>query len=73
MDMKDNKKETLTCLGFPHGLRSHLDYAQGYNLTNRMPLFVKPTSPLDVTDAMDLMRTHFEGTWFDTTGKRGMI
>jgi hypothetical protein len=46
----------------------YLDYAQGRNLTNRMPLFAKAAHPLAVNDTMHLMRTHFEGTWFDTTG-----
>merc|ERR1711871_1625217 len=46
----------------------YLDYAQGYNLTNRMPLFARPRSKLTVNDTMQVMRTHFEGTWFDTRG-----
>ena len=49
-------------------MAQHLDYAQGYNLTNPMPLFVKPMEKLSVNDTMWSMRTHFEGTWFDTTG-----
>ena len=47
---------------------SYLDYAQGYNLTNRMPLFVKPKAVLSANDTMNLMRTHFENTWFDNRG-----
>eukprot|EP00750_Incisomonas_marina_P012629 INCI17126.2.p1 GENE.INCI17126.2~~INCI17126.2.p1 ORF type:complete len:622 (+),score=107.48 INCI17126.2:144-2009(+) len=50
------------------GMGQYLDYAQGYNLTNRMPLFVKPKSKLSANDTMQLMRTHFEGTWFDNEG-----
>ena len=46
----------------------YLDYAQGYNLTNRMPLFAKVAKKLHVNDTMNLMRTHFEGSWFDNTG-----
>lgn len=46
----------------------YLDYAQGYNLTHRMPLFAKVVKKLHVNDTMNLMRTHFEGTWFDPTG-----
>jgi len=46
----------------------YLDYAQGKNLTHRMPLFAKVAKKLHVNDTMNLMRTHFEGTWFDTTG-----
>jgi len=44
-------------------LPQYLDYAQGYNLTNRMPLFVYPKTKLTLTKAMDVMRTHFEGSW----------
>jgi len=47
---------------------SYLDYAQGRNMTNRMPLFIKVSQKLHVNDTMELMRTHFEGTWFDNTG-----
>ena len=45
----------------------YLDYAQGYNLTNRMPLFVtaKGTGAISLNDTMWLMRTRFTGTWFD--------
>eukprot|EP00931_Biecheleriopsis_adriatica_P073435 TRINITY_DN47718_c0_g1_i1.p1 TRINITY_DN47718_c0_g1~~TRINITY_DN47718_c0_g1_i1.p1 ORF type:complete len:621 (+),score=95.31 TRINITY_DN47718_c0_g1_i1:211-1863(+) len=46
----------------------YLDYAQGYNLTHRMPLFAKVAKKLHVNDTMNLMRTHFEDTWFDPTG-----
>lgn len=47
----------------------YLDYAQGYNLTNRMPLFVKPSAKLSAQDVMQSMRNHYEGTALDTTGK----
>ena len=47
----------------------YLDYAQGYNLTNRMPLFVKPPKKLSTQDVMQAMRNHYEGTPLDTTGK----
>ena len=50
------------------GMEKYLDYAQGYNLTNRMPLFIKPSHKLSVNDTMWSMRTHFEGSWFDPTG-----
>lgn len=33
----------------------------------RLPLWVKPDRKLDVRDAMELMRDHFEGTDFDMT------
>lgn len=44
----------------------YLDYAQGSNLTNRMPLFVKPVRPVSVNTTMWLMRSHYEGSWFDS-------
>jgi len=47
----------------------YLDYAQGYNLTNRMPLWVKPANKLSPQDVMQSMRNHYEGTALDTTGK----
>jgi hypothetical protein len=37
-----------------------LSYAQGKNLSNRMPLFVEAAKPLAVNDTMWNMRTHFE-------------
>lgn len=48
----------------------YLDYAQGFNLTNRMPLWVKPAKPVSSADVMEIMRSHYEGTWFDMTGVR---
>lgn len=54
-----------------HGaLEAYLPYAQGYNLTRRMPLFVPVAAKLSVNDTMNLMRTHFEGSWFDNTGEK---
>lgn len=44
------------------------DYALGYNLTNRMPLFVKPAAKISVTDTMELMRSHYENTALDMAG-----
>jgi dipeptidase len=38
------------------------DYASGYNLTNRMPLWVSPAAKLSVGDVQRHMRNHFEGT-----------
>ena len=46
----------------------YLDYAQGKNLSHRMPLFARVAHKLTVNDTMELMRTHFEDTWFDTRG-----
>ncbi len=44
----------------------YLDYAQGYNLTNRMPLFVKAKKDgINRFDLHTMMSSHFEGSWFD--------
>ena len=43
----------------------YLDYAQGKNLKNRMPLFVKAVAPIALNDTMWRMRGHYEGSWFD--------
>jgi len=45
---------------------NYLDYAQGYNLTNRMPLFVTAEAgSVTLNTTSWLMRTRFTGTWFD--------
>jgi dipeptidase len=44
----------------------YLDYAQGSNLSNRMPLFVPVSRKLTLNDTLWGMRSHYEGTWFDT-------
>eukprot|EP01047_Picozoa_sp_COSAG01_P098025 COSAG01_NODE_28268_length_665_cov_1.005300_2_plen_87_part_00 len=46
----------------------YLDYAQGFNLSNRMPLWVKPARKLSVNTTMWAMRTHFEETWCEVAG-----
>lgn len=43
----------------------YLPYAQGHNLTRRMPLSVRPKRRLSRMDVHTLMSLHFEGTWFD--------
>ena len=45
----------------------YLDYAMGHNLSNRMPLYVKPKVKLSVKDLADMMRDHFDGTPLDMT------
>ena len=42
-----------------------LPYAQGFNLSKRMPLFVKPAKKLTRDAVHALMSHHFQGTWFD--------
>ena len=49
----------------------YLDYAMGENLTNRMPLWIKPDRKLSVYDVMELMRDHFEGTPMDMNNDAG--
>lgn len=45
----------------------YLDYAMGHNLTNRLPLWVKPAKKVTLTALADVMRDHFEGTPMDMT------
>lgn len=47
------------------------DFALGHNLTNRMPLWIKPTEKLDVKKVADLMRDHYQGTKMDMTKDMG--
>ena len=49
------------------GMDKYKDYAMGFNLKNRMPLWVKPNKKLSVKDVIELMRDHFEGTEMDMT------
>ena len=49
------------------GMEKYEQYAMGYDLKNRMPLWLKPDQPLDVHDMMMLMRDHYEGTPMDMT------
>jgi dipeptidase len=41
-------------------LDGNLDYVQGYNLSNPMPLFVPAVKPLTLNDSFALMRNHYE-------------
>lgn len=52
-------------------MEKYEDYALGHNLTNRMPLWIKPTEKLDVKDVADLMRDHYQGTKMDMTKDMG--
>jgi len=52
---------------FADGMDKYLDYAMGHNLTNRMPLYVKPNVKLSFRDVAGMMRDHFEGTPMDMT------
>jgi len=46
-------------------MMQYLDYVQGRNLSNRMPLYVRTEQRLSVNDTMWHMRNHYEGTWLD--------
>ena len=46
---------------------TYVDYALGYDLENRIPLFVKPNHKVGVKDLANAMRDHFEGTPMDMT------
>lgn len=46
-------------------MQQYEDYALGYNLQNRMPLWIVPDQKLTVQDVMELMRDHFQGTKMD--------
>jgi dipeptidase len=44
-----------------------IDYVKAEKGARPMPLYIKPDQKLDVRDAMELMRDHYEGTEFDMT------
>jgi dipeptidase len=52
---------------FADGMDAYVDYAMGYDLTNRMPLWVAPREKLSPKDVFDMMRDHYEGTPMDMT------
>ncbi len=45
----------------------YCDYAMGHNLSNRMPLWVKPSEKVSPKMLFDAMRDHYEGTPMDMT------
>jgi len=49
----------------------YLNYVQGRNLTNRMPLYIKPDNKISLNDSMNYLRDHFEGTWLDFSNDVG--
>lgn len=48
-------------------MEKYKNYAAGYELENRMPLWIKPDKKLTVHEVMNFMRDHLEGTEFDMT------
>jgi dipeptidase len=53
------------------GMDKYLDYARGHDLTDRMPLWIKPDKKLSVHDVMELMRDYYQGTEFDMSKDAG--
>ena len=53
----------------------YLDYAQGYNLENRMPLWVKPAAKISPQDVMQGMRAGAPAPVFEgmLTGTKGLL
>jgi dipeptidase len=54
-------------LGDPEFEGQYQDYAMGHNLTNRMPLFIKPREKVDLTSFFHYTRHHYEGSALDST------
>lgn len=54
---------------FVDGMDTYLNYVDGRHIGQAapMPLYFKPKHKLAITDVMDAMRDHFEGTPFDVT------
>lgn len=51
--------------GLCAGMDSHLDHVKGKDLSNRLPLSVKPDRKVTVADLMAAKRDHLEGTELD--------
>lgn len=49
------------------GMDAYTDYAMGYDMQNRMPLWVKPRAKVSPKTVFDCMRDHYEGTPMDMT------
>ena len=49
------------------GMDKYLEYAMGYDLHNKMPLWVKPDEKVSVYDVMGMMRDYFQNTPMDMT------
>lgn len=53
------------------GMDEYRDYAMGYDLKKRMPLWVKPRAKVSPKELFDCMRDHYEGTPMDMTSDLG--
>ena len=49
----------------------YLPYAQGFNLTRRMPLFVRPKAPLTRETIHELLSSKYEDTWLSPSSDVG--
>lgn len=47
------------------GMDKYTEYAKGFDLKNRMPLWIKPDKKLSVQDVMSMMRDYYQGTELD--------
>lgn len=52
---------------FNSQMEQYKDYASGFNLNNRMPLYIKPDRKLTVQDLIDSKRDYLQNTEFDMT------
>ncbi len=52
---------------FHDDMEQYKDYAAGFDLTNRMPLYIKPNRKLSVADLIENKRDYLQGTEFDMT------
>ncbi|HPD96473.1 MAG TPA: C69 family dipeptidase [Tenuifilaceae bacterium] len=50
---------------------NYFNYAKGYDLNHRMPLYIKPDRKLSVHDMMNFMRDHLENTELDMSKDPG--
>lgn len=56
---------------FAPGMDKYLSYVKGEDLTNRMPLYVKPSHKLSLGDVFSLMRDYYQGTDLDMSKDPG--
>ncbi len=52
-------------------MEQYVNYVSGHDLSNRMPLWIKPNRKLSNRELMNFMRDHLEGTPFDMTKDAG--
>jgi len=50
---------------------NYFEYAKGYDLQNRMPLWIKPEQKISAQNLMNFMRDHLEGTELDMSKHPG--